>query len=417
MKRALEGWLLLCLLAAPAAGDRVTLKDGRTFEGTARQADDKILVEMTYGTVSFPLSEVEKIERMPTASDQLEVMLSKIDRTDANALYQVGAWARENELPKKSGELLREALSLNPDHAGARKLLGYVKADGKWLHVSAALQLAQNKLEAGKHDELLSELLPALGEATTDQPQKFQVKVIEAYARLRAGQFEPAAKGFEGLSAKAPAGESPRYAAIAEILRAHPDGMYLLSEPYPPTAMLLGSGAPAAEPGPASLAKPAVLAGALRDKAKTQLDTGKKLVEEGKKLEASEPEAAKSKYALAGKSFDAADALVPGIARSHRVEVARRLIALITKDMNTEADKFDTLKAELGKRDLVPAAYAGLVQKMLRALTNVRADLEAILQLSAPFERELVLEVTDANVHLQKVNASREILNEELHGK
>jgi hypothetical protein len=416
MKRALLGWLVLSALVLPAGADRVVLKDGRPFEGTAKEAEGKVLVEMTYGTVSFPASEVEKIERMPTASDQLDALLAKTDRADANALYQAAVWARQNDLPRRGDDLLREVLALDGDHAGARRLLGYVKAEGKWLEVPAAIELARGKLEAGKGEELPDDLLAALGEAASDPQQKLQVKDIEANARLRAGQFQQAAKCFEFLAAKATGADAVRYAAIVEILKVHPDGMYLLTEDYPPTAMLLG-GAPAAESGPASLARPAVLAAALRDAAKAHIATARRLMDEGKKLEQTEPEAAKARYTQAGRSFDAADALIPNIARSYRVEVARRLIALITKDMNVEAAKFDALKAELGKRDLSPAAYANLIQRMLRSLNNVRGDLEAILQLAGAFERDLVLEVADANLRLQRVNALRDILSQELHGK
>ena len=40
-----------------------------------------------------------------------------------------------------------------------------------------------------------------------------------------------------------------------------------------------------------------------------------------------------------------------------------------------------------------------------------------ILQLAGPFERELVLELTDATHRLQRVDALREVLTQELHGK
>ena len=51
---------------------------------------------------------------------------------------------------------------------------------------------------------------------------------------------------------------------------------------------------------------------------------------------------------------------------------------------------------------------------MLRALSHVRSDLNAILELAQPFEREFVLEVTDAKLRLQRVSAMREVLSKEI---
>jgi hypothetical protein len=158
-----------------------------------------------------------------------------------------------------------------------------------------------------------------------------------------------------------------------------------------------------------------VLAAALRDRAKTAIDEGRALMEEAKKFERTEPEAAKNRYDQARRHFDTADTLVPRIARSFRVEIARRRIAMIRKDMTVQAEVFDRLMGELGKKDLTPAACKELNTRMLRALKLIRSDLNAILALAEPFERELVLEITDANGRLQTVNALREILTKELN--
>lgn len=416
MSRAAILWLAVLALAASAAGDRVILKDGRTFDGTVTESEGKLVIEHAYGTISFRLSEVASIERGPTAAEQLEMQLALVARNDPEVLFELSLWAKANDLPVQARELLGEVLKLDGDHAGARKLLGYVRADGKWLDVPAALELAEGKLAAGKHQVLLRELLPALSEIVADAKGKLLIGRLRAQGQLRSGRFAEAAKSFELLAGKAAPPESIRYGAIAAILTSHPDGMYVVAEPYPPIAMLLGRPGPAVEPGPASLADPSVLSAALRDRAKAAIKTARAILDEARKLELTEPEAAKAKYALASKSFDQADAMVPRIARSYRVEIARRRIGMITKSMNIEAGKFDALKAELGKRDLTPAAYRELIVRMLRALNHVRSDLGAILELAGPFERELVLEVTDATHRRQRVDALREVLSRELHG-
>ena len=414
MRRAAPVWLAVVLLPAIALADRVVLKDGRVFEGRASEADGKVLVELNLGTISFPAGEVESIERGPTSGDMLEWQLSQIDRTDPAALFQVAEWARQRDLATQSDDLLREVISLKPEHAQARKLLGFVPADGKWLKVPAALELAESKVNAGKCEGLLNDLLPAIIDLAGSAAERRQARELQARARLRARQFDLAQQAYQQLADTTSVPDSVRYAAAAAVLAEHPDGMYVVTEPYPPTAGLLGGGAEAIKPGPASLADEKVLAAALRERAKSAIKRGRSLMDEGRTLEAGEPDSAKARYATAGKYFDEADAVVPNIARSYRIEIARRRIGIVANEMNVEARKFDELKARIGEG--TPAEYKDLLTRMLRALGQVRGSLETTLQLTNPFQQELVIEYEDAKLQLQRVNALRDLLSEELRG-
>jgi len=332
-------------------------------------------------------------------------------------LIDLAIWAKEKGLRKQCKEVLEEVLELQPDNELARKLLGFVRVDGKWVNFAEALQLAQAKLEAGRYKILLEKLLPALKEAASKDSQVFQIKQIEAYTHLRAGHFVRAAGCFKELSERAKSPESIRYKTIAEILDEHPRGMYVITEPYPPTAMLFGSAGTVVKPGPASLTRGEVLQAALRDRAKRIIGKGRELMKQGKKLESVNSDTAKSKYALAEKLFEKADAIVPNIARSWRVEITRRRIAMITNDINAQAAKFDALKAELGKRDLTPSEYANLVNRMQVSLKRICEDLQLVLKIASSYERELILDVTDAKYRLQRVKALQEILRQEVDGK
>ncbi len=146
MRQGSSAWLLVLALAASAPADRVVLNDGRSFEGNVTESEGKVIIEHAFGTISFASSEVLAVQRGPTAAQQLEMQLSFIDRGDADAVMELAVWARDNDLPRESGELLQEVLELDPDHARARKLMGHVRADGKWHNVPAALLLAQGKL-------------------------------------------------------------------------------------------------------------------------------------------------------------------------------------------------------------------------------------------------------------------------------
>ena len=418
MKRTAVIFLLWMVVSATSAwGDRVVLKDGRTFEGVVRQSGGQVLIEMELGTISVPVSQVKQIERKPTAAELFERRLSRIDQSDPAALIELAIWAREKGLHRQCQKLLEQVVALQPDNKKARKLLGFVEVDGKWVKFSVALQLARAKLEAGQYEVLLKKVVPSLLEVAANDSQVLQVKRIEAYGTLRAKQFIRAAECFKRLAEKTLPPESIRYGAIAEILAEHPSGMYVISETYPPTAMLLGSAGPAVDPGPASLARPEVLKAALRSRAKQFIKKGKDLLMQGKKLESVNSDTAKVKYNLAEELFKSADAIVPNIARSWRVEIARRRIAMITSDMNAQAARFDALKAELGKRDLTPAAYVNLINRMQVILKRIHEDLQLILKLASPYERELVLDVTDAKYRLQRIEALQGVLRQEMNGK
>jgi len=51
---------------------------------------------------------------------------------DAEALYQLGLWAKTNNLPADALVLFQEAINVNPDHEFARRALGYQFYSGKW---------------------------------------------------------------------------------------------------------------------------------------------------------------------------------------------------------------------------------------------------------------------------------------------
>jgi len=417
MKRAAIALLVLTSLPAWGLSDRIVLNDGRTFEGIVTQTDGKVFVEMAYGTISFPASEVDSIERMPTPTERLDSQLARIDRTDADAVFELAVWAQGVGLSTRGGQLLQDVIALSSDHPEARRLLGQIKADGKWIAVAAGIQLARAKLQAGKYGDLQTDLLPALKAATSEGKLALEIEDIEAHTRLGAKQFAKAAKAFAGLAGKHTGPAAVRYATIATILADHPKGLYVVVGTYPPTADLFGLAEPAVKPGPASLARPEVLKIALRDAARAAVKLGQTLLTEGKTLELTEPEAAKAKYALAEKRFDTADALVARIAFNYRVEIARRRIGMVSKAMTAEAAKFDQLMGQLGQRDMTPAAYRDLILRMMRALNNAKADIETMLQLAGPFQRELAIEILDIKLRLERVDKLRAVLTKELHDK
>ena len=246
---------------------------------------------------------------------------------------------------------------------------------------------------------------------------ELEVGELQATLRLRRGQFAQAREAFAALAKQArdPAAAA-RLGAIADVLNDNDDGLYVLSEPYPPAAALLGQAQRllALPAGPASLAEPMVMEAALHNKAKQFLQAGSKFMDDARLAEPADGEQAKRLYTQAEREFDRADALVADVSRSYKVEIVRRRIALIRAGTDAQAAKFDAEMASLGKEEMAPPAYANKVARMSRYLSGIRSDLDAILKLAGPYSRDLVLEIKWAELDKQRIGAMLETLRQEL---
>jgi hypothetical protein len=403
-------------LSAIAMADELVLQDGRTFTGTVTVKNDVVLVQMPYGTLSFSRDQVQRIDLKDTPLEQYNKRLAKLDAKDAEGLYSLAVWAKGHALSPQADELLAKVLQINPDHAGARKACGFAKIDERWVDFKSGMELGLGKLEAGKYDSIIHDVVPAL-EPIASKDDWPAVRELLGDAQLRSKDFSAATTTFGELAAKTSGALAGRYNAIVDILSANHDGMYVLMDPYPPESALLGTATKTLPAGPASLAAPLVLEAALRDRAKQEIKTGREIMDAATKMEPTDPDGAMVKYLQAGKAFDRADAMVADIARSYRIEIARRRITAIRKDADADAKKFDAALATLGKKDMTAQAYRSMVQRLMHNIDSVRESLKGVIDIAKPYPRELVLEVEWAQQDLKKIEAMRVILASELDAK
>ncbi len=420
MTRAALAGCLIAALSLTAAADKLVLSDGRVFTGTVSVESDTVQITVPYGTLRFSKSIVERIELMDTPEQEFRKKLADTALEDPNALYDLARWADKNTLNRQAGDLYALILKLDAHHAGTHKALGHIRIGKSWLGFDAAFQQARGKLEAGSYSILLENILPALRVAAPTRQKALEVMELLGDTQLRSRLFGPAEATFGDLAeaarkAKPPATDlATRSAMIAEILHSNADGMYVLRQAYPPTAPLLGSTGAHILAGPASLATPLVLEAALRDEAKKEIDAGKKLLDDAQKFSPTDPDAAGMKYALADQHFRKANAMIPNIARGHRVDITRRKIAAIRKDADTDARDFDEQMARLGVKDMAPKAYNTMILRMIHHLDSTREDLKRILTLARAYPKELVLELKWAELDLTKIENMRKILVTEL---
>jgi len=407
----------VALLVAVASADKVILTDGRTFTGTVDVEGDTVRITVPYGTLVFPKTQVERIELKDTPEQEFRKKLGETDLDDPNGLFYLARWAETNCLDRQAGDLYTLILKLDPDHVYTRRALGYVRINQKWLTFNRGLLQARGKLEAGSYAALLDDVLPALKQTAKTKRQHLEVAELLGYTQLRSRLFAPATRTFADLAEKADPPPAVRFAAIREILTDNPDGMYVMRETYPPSARLLGGVSAAIRPGPASLANPLVLAAALRDLAKEDIAAGRKLMDEARKLELTDPDSAWKKYARAEQAFDRADAMVTNITRSYRIEIARRKIAAIRRDADADARKFDEAMGKLGLKPMSAQAFKGFVLRMIHHLDSTRDNLRRIRGIAEPYSQELVLEIKWAELDLTRIEGLRKILVARLDDK
>lgn len=130
------GWLALGVvgvLAAPAAADRILLKNGYTLEGTAVVQGEQILVRLATGTMTIPRSQVAEIVTAETPLDAFTRERAAVADDDLDGRVALGHRAVARGLHTTARDEWKAVLSRDPDHAGARAALGYVRHAGAWV--------------------------------------------------------------------------------------------------------------------------------------------------------------------------------------------------------------------------------------------------------------------------------------------
>lgn len=125
--------LALLAVAGPARADTVVLVDGRQVQGRTREEGDELVVQQKFGEVRFPRAQVVRVVKEDDVYAQLERKQKELADGTADERYSLGVWCREKGLDGEARVAFTSVLRLDPDHAGARAALGYVREDGRWL--------------------------------------------------------------------------------------------------------------------------------------------------------------------------------------------------------------------------------------------------------------------------------------------
>jgi hypothetical protein len=141
--------LAVLAFASPALADEVVLRNGHKVTGIQREEKDRIVVETGYGTVSFPRDQVVSVTMGETPLHAYPVRFAEIEKsTNASDYTKLAGWAKENNMPRYVGPLMKRAMELDPENAEARTALGFVRHQGKWV-TQAQLKKDQGMVQDG----------------------------------------------------------------------------------------------------------------------------------------------------------------------------------------------------------------------------------------------------------------------------
>lgn len=128
--------LVVFLAASGASADEVLLKDGGKLVGKAQKLGDEIVVTTPHGETRVKAADVESITPGRTVwddyADKLKELGEKDDKTAASQVA-LGDWCKEHGLAAEAGKHWRLAVELDPDQPDARKRLGFVRYEDRWL--------------------------------------------------------------------------------------------------------------------------------------------------------------------------------------------------------------------------------------------------------------------------------------------
>ncbi|RMG10138.1 MAG: CAP domain-containing protein [Planctomycetota bacterium] len=203
--RALAAYFCVLLLGAGGAAlaDTVHLSSGGVVRGRiVKETSRGVTVQTAGGLTVVSREDIERIERGASTVERYRAKLRKIDRRDPDARRELARWCERrpdgDELARRE---YRAILELVPDDAEARKKLGYVRREGRWVLPGSKPASAPRPAKRSRKTRRAARLaVPASPELN------------EALAAVRSAKAEKRAAAWELLADEA--GEVERLRAL-----------------------------------------------------------------------------------------------------------------------------------------------------------------------------------------------------------
>ncbi|MBN2560413.1 MAG: HEAT repeat domain-containing protein [Phycisphaerae bacterium] len=140
-------WATVAVVAV-AQGDILHLNSGDKIEGEVlKDLGEAYRVRTLHGIVDIPKERVVKYEKGPSPWFLYKEKRRKCEDT-AEGHYRLARWCRKHGLRAEETEHLERVVKLDPDHAKARRALGYVQENGGWIKPRSPKAPTKEELEA-----------------------------------------------------------------------------------------------------------------------------------------------------------------------------------------------------------------------------------------------------------------------------
>jgi hypothetical protein len=128
--------LFAFLLVAPPSlfSDILRLRDGGSLRGRVTHQAETVTIETPAWKAVIPRERILGIETEPNPVETYARLRSALPASPAAADWTaLGSWCASNGLDGQAREAWSEAIRLDPDSEAARRALGYVRREGRWV--------------------------------------------------------------------------------------------------------------------------------------------------------------------------------------------------------------------------------------------------------------------------------------------
>jgi hypothetical protein len=126
--------ILVLFVPGVLFADEVYLKDAGSISGRiVEQNETTVKVDIGDGFIAVPASRVERIEKGRSALDEYADRAAKLGAQDVEGWKALARWASKQGYPGQAREACNKVLAIAPNDPDARKALGFVSLDGKWV--------------------------------------------------------------------------------------------------------------------------------------------------------------------------------------------------------------------------------------------------------------------------------------------
>ncbi|MEN0109461.1 MAG: HEAT repeat domain-containing protein [Planctomycetota bacterium] len=198
-------------LAGSASADVIRLGAGRIVGEAATpnaRSGETLTVATPYGTVELPTGATLRVDRETPAAVEHRRRAPGVSDT-AEAQFAFGLWCRANGLASESRARFTRVIELDPDHAEARRLLGYERVGDAWM--TQEDKLVARGLVRWRGDYLTPQEVELLGaeQAEKDSSIEWRRRIDSIRARVASPDPEAARLAAEELEAVTDAGATP----------------------------------------------------------------------------------------------------------------------------------------------------------------------------------------------------------------